>query len=87
MEFEHIRDLLPVQVIRNFHKDPIKTKQAMFRTRSNMGVFGTKEVKPVNSSIWPELELVQDFMPVQVICKFHKVSIETKYATLIFFWQ
>ena len=30
------------QVICNFHKHPVKIKQAMCRTKSNMGVFGTK---------------------------------------------
>ena len=37
-EFELVQDFMPVQVICNFHKDPIKTKQAMLWTRSNTGV-------------------------------------------------
>ena len=33
---------MPVQIICKFHKVSIKTKQAMLRTRSNMGFLGTK---------------------------------------------
>ena len=33
---------MPVQVISNFHKDPIKMKQAMLQTMLNMVFFGTK---------------------------------------------
>ena len=40
--FNLVQDFMPVQIICNFHKDPMKTKQAMIRTWSNMGVFGTK---------------------------------------------
>ena len=42
----------------------------------------------VNSPIWPDFELVWDFMPVQVICKLHyhnnyfKDSVKTKQAVL-----
>ena len=30
----------------------------------------------VNSLIWPQIQLVQDFIPVRVTCKFHKDLIE-----------
>ena len=36
----------------------------------------------VNSPSWPEFQFVQNFMPVQVIGKFHKVLIKTKKAIL-----
>ena len=71
--FELVQDF---QVICNFHKDSVKSKRAMLRTRSNMGVSNSK----VNSPIWPEFELILDFIPVQIICKFHKVSIKTRQA-------
>ena len=32
----------------------------------------------VYSTLWPSLELIWDFMPVPVICKFHKHLIKTK---------
>ena len=32
----------------------------------------------VNGLIWPEFELVRDFMPVQIMCKSHKDPIKTK---------
>ena len=34
-EFELVRDFMPAHVICNCHKEPIKTKQVMPRTRSN----------------------------------------------------
>ena len=43
-EFELDRDFMHVQVICNFHKDQIKTKQAMFRT--NMGPERVGQVTP-----------------------------------------
>ena len=36
----------------------------------------------MNSLSLPEIEHIGDFVPVQVICKFHKVSIKTKQAIL-----
>ena len=36
----------------------------------------------VNSPSWPEFELIQDFMPVHVVCKSHKDLIKTKQAKL-----
>ena len=41
-EFKPVWDFMPVQVTCKFHKDPIKTKQAMLLTRWNTGFFGTK---------------------------------------------
>ena len=42
-EFKLFWDFMPVQVISNFHKDPIKTKQAM---RSGQGhIWGVSELK------------------------------------------
>ena len=45
-EFELVLDKA-VQVIYNFHKDPIKTKQAMLRTKSNMGTKGLVTPKAI----------------------------------------
>ena len=41
-EFKLVQDFMPVQVNCNFPKDPIKTKQAMLRTSSNMVFFSTQ---------------------------------------------
>ena len=38
-EFELVRDVMPVLVICQFHKDPIKTKQPKLRTGSNLFFF------------------------------------------------
>ena len=44
MEFELVLDFMPVQIIWDWNKDPIKTKKAMLRTMLNMfGFFGTQE--------------------------------------------
>ena len=63
-----------------------QSKQAMLRTRSNMGVFGTKgQVIPKsivrsgqNSNLSENLQCT----PVQIVCKFHNLSVWTKQATL-----
>ena len=68
---------MSVQVICKFHKDPIKTKQALLQPRLNIVCFGAKGQWIPN---WPELELVRDFMPVQVNFKIHKNPIKTKLA-------
>ena len=71
-----------VEVTCKFHKVSIATKQAMLRTNVEyVFFFGTKgQVNSKdNSPIWPEFELVRDFMPVQV---YLQVSIETKQAML-----
>ena len=39
LEFKHVRDFMPVQVICNFHTDPIKTKQAMRPDKVEYGGF------------------------------------------------
>ena len=71
-EFELIQDFMPVQVICGFHKDPVKTKQAVLGTRLNMEFFWHKRASnsKVDILIWPEFKFVQDYIPIQVICKF-----------------
>ena len=51
---------MPVQFISNFHKDSIKPKQAMLRTRFEYGGFRylRASYSKDNNSIWPEFELV-----------------------------
>ena len=45
----------------------------MLRTKLNMDFLAPMASNSKsNSVILPEFELVQDFMPVQVICNFHK---------------
>ena len=66
---------MPDQVICNFHKDPIKTKQAMLHgtileARSNKGFFQISGVGnlTVISLIWLDFKLLRDFTPVLIIC-------------------
>ena len=75
---------MPVQVSCNFHKDLTITKQAMLQTRSYMRVFGTKgQVTPKSIGRSGSNSLVQDFMHVQITCKFHKASIKIKQAKIL----
>ena len=70
---------MPVQVMCKFHKDKIRSKQAMLRTRSNIVVFALKASNSkVNSAIWQEFKLVQYFMPVQDMCTFLRYPINIK---------
>ena len=78
---------MTAQVIWNFHKYPIKSNQAMLRTRSNM-ISNSK----VNGPIWSEFELIPDFMPVQVRsvvrCRTGDREIPSSYpARCIFYFQ
>ena len=60
-QFEFVRDF-----ICNFHKDQIKTKQALLRTRSNMACLGTK------GQVTPESIIVRDLAEIQneILCLF-----------------
>ena len=73
-----------VNVICKFHIGLIKPNQVMLRTRSNVVLIVLNlRASKVNSHIWPEIKLVQEFMPssyLQVSCssESHKVSIKKK---------
>ena len=96
---------MPSKVICNFHKDPIKTKQAVLWTRWSMSVlvtgkFDEETIKiegtieywlfhlsvainsEVNSSSWPEIGFVRDFMAVLVTCKSDEDPIKMEVAFL-----
>ena len=79
--FQLIEYFISVLFICKFHKDWIKITQAMLRTKLNMDFWHSRASNfKVNSVNLPVFELVRDFMSVQVICNFHKDSIETKQA-------
>ena len=60
-------------------EDPIKIEGTIDWTRSNMGFFYSRASKSeVDSRIWPEFELIQDFMAVLVTCKIDENRIEMK---------
>ena len=63
-----------------FHKYPIKTKHAILPIRSTMFWPSQTSNSDVYTSIWPEFELLQDFMHVLVICKFKTDPIHTELA-------
>ena len=68
---------MPVLVTSNFDDDLIKNEQTSMETTSSqyksMGNFFRRS-RTVNSvvsgPIWPKLELVRDFIPVLVTCKY-----------------
>ena len=86
-EFELDRDFMHVQVICNFHKDQIKTKQAMFRT--NMGPERVGQVTPkwivrsVPQSNSSKILWVSLLPAVPVTCKFEDDLIKNEGAI---FW-
>ena len=81
LQSQLVRDLILVQIICKFHKDLIKTEKALLRTRLNIFFFFFfARNSKVNKAILPEFELVQDFIPAQVIYNFYKDPIKTKQA-------
>ena len=69
--FELVKYVIPVLFICKFCKDWEKIKQVMLRIKLNMVVF----------VILTKLELLGNFMPVQVTCNFHKEQVKlTGYA-------
>ena len=73
-EFEHVQDFMPVLVTSKFDEDLIKNERASLETPfshcKSMGNF--LDTQGHLGPIWPNFELVQDFMPVPVTCKFEK---------------
>ena len=69
---EPVRDFIPVVIICKFHKDLIKTKHVILRTRSNMALRGKsfrREMATVRT------RLIFYAYPV-FFCKFHKEPIK-----------
>ena len=78
---------MPFLVTSKFDEDRIKNERASLETPfshyKSMGNFfrRSRAPNPVGSGpIWPKFELVRDFMPVLVTCKFEKV--ETSFSPL-----
>ena len=57
----------------NFIKFQLKVSR-LYTGQGGIWVFFCTKglVTQINSSIWPEFELIRDFMHAHVICKFHK---------------
>ena len=63
--------------------DPIKIEGTIDQTRSNMGFFYSRASNSeVDSPIWPEFELIQDFMAVLVTCKIDEDRIKSEVAII-----
>ena len=69
-----------------FDEDLIKIEGTIDPTRSNMCFFATQEQIHCNSEmdspIWPEFELIQDFMAVLVTCKIDEDPIKSEVAII-----
>ena len=52
-----------------FDEDPIKIEGTIDPTRSIMGFLPRASNSEVDSPIWPEFKLIQDFMAILVTCK------------------
>ena len=77
---------MPVLVTSKFdEEDPIKNERASFKTPfshyKTMGNFFRCSRAPNSEGsdlIWPKFEIVRDFMPVLITCKFDEDQIQTK---------
>ena len=82
-EFEFVRDFTSVLVIGKFEDNLIKTEGAIVSTTfSLLEVYGENfrqsRANNSNSPIRPKIELVPNFMPVLVTCKFEDDPIKTE---------
>ena len=79
-KIELIQAFMPVLVISNFDDDSIKNEWASMETPfshyKSMGNFLDLRTSNsiVSGPIWPKFELVPDFMPVLITCKYKKRS-------------
>ena len=78
------RAFMPVLVTSNFDDNSIKNERASMDTPfshyKSMGIFFRRSRAAnsvVNGPIWPQLEIVRDFMHVLVTCKFKKDRIKS----------
>ena len=89
LEFEFLRDFTAVRVICKFGDDWIKNEGAVISTTfSTLKVYREKfqhsraSNSKRNSPIWPEFEIVRDFMPVLLTCKLAEDPFKTKGAIM-----
>ena len=78
-KIELIQAFMPVLVISNFDDDSIKNEwvsmETPFSHYKSPGNF--LDLRAANSGpIWPKFELVPDFMPVLITCKYKKDRIK-----------
>ena len=81
---EFVREFMPVQIIWKPHKDSIKTKQAILRTRSKKLFFGTQRQVFPKWRVWSgrNSNSSQILMAVLVICEFEVDLIKSEVAIL-----
>ena len=68
---ELVRDFIPVVIICKFHKDLIKTKHVILRTRSNMALRGKSLRREMSDLATVRTRLISCFF-----CKFDKDPIK-----------
>ena len=78
----NVWDFMPVLVTSKFVEDSIKNEQGSLETPfspyKSMGNFSDAQghLTVGSSPIWPKFELVRDFMPILITCKFEKDLIQ-----------
>ena len=81
---EHVRDFIHVHRIYKFQEDFIKTRWVRLMTKSNRGFFIVKgRQSKTNEPIWPGFNIISDFIPVHIICKFKEYSITSEWVMLM----
>ena len=80
---------MPILVTRKFDENPIKIERVNLETPishyKTMRICFFKRPRAPNSGsgpIWPKCELIRDFMPVLVTCKFDKDPINNESASV-----
>ena len=79
--FKLVPDFMHVQIIKS-HKNLIKTKRISREGQIWSFRHSRASNSEVNSPIWPEFELIRDFMAVLISCKFEDDLIKSEGATL-----
>ena len=84
LEFDLIQNFMAVLVTCKIDEDRIKSEVAIIQTFSPLQVYGKNfrrswvSNSTVNSPIWPEIEIIRDFMAVLVTCKFDEAPIKNE---------
>ena len=75
---------MPALVTSKFDEVPIKIEGTIDRSKFKYGLFRHSRASnsEVNSLIWPEFEVILDFMVILVTCKFDEDPIKSDVALL-----
>ena len=87
--YKLVRVFIYVHLSCKFHKVLIKTKQVVVMTKSIRGFCSNQGnvTCKINDPIWPDLDLVQDFIDAHLICRFQEDLIKTDVILRLMTWS